>query len=102
MKHLQKRAKAVSDIYTEAFGLDRDSLSILGKTTEEMGELMGAYLKLNGMSRGSDVDQAELRTDVEKEAADLFGFLMVFAEMEGIDLEAAFEAKWGEYLKDEA
>jgi len=100
MKNLQARAKAVNDIYVENFGLERDGLMLIGKITEEVGELAGAYLKCENRSRGADGDKAILRQELQDEAADLLGFLMVFAEVEGIDLEAAFERKWGKYLPE--
>jgi NTP pyrophosphatase (non-canonical NTP hydrolase) len=99
---LQRRAKAVNDIYVETFGLERDAFMLLGKMTEEMGEVMGAYLQMAGRARGADGDPAELKSALEDEMADLFGFLLVFADTQGVDLAAAFDKKWGKYLEPDA
>lgn len=99
---LQKRAKAVNDIYVESFNLERDGLFLTGKLVEEMGEVMGAYLKLHGRARGADTDPKTLRADFEDEMADVLGFLLVLADSEGVDLSAAFDKKWGKYLEPHA
>lgn len=88
----------MNDIYVETFGLTRDGLMLIGKMTEEMGEVASAYLKLHGRARGADDDPEALRRDFEDELADLLGFLAVLAEAEGVDLAAAFARKWGKYL----
>ncbi len=43
---------------------------------------------------------AEREENLRDELADLLGFLLMFAAYRGIDLGAAFEAKWGRWLKD--
>lgn len=97
---LQERAARVGRIYAQSFGIDRDGAFYLGKLAEEMGEVSSAYLKLAGQSRGSDGAPEKLRADLEDELADLFGFLLMFSDWQGVDLAAAFERKWGKYLKD--
>lgn len=94
-------AQAVGEIYAEAFGVERDATFYLGKMMEELGEVSGAYLKLSGRGRGSDGDPAALKSDLEDELADLFGFLLLFARWQGVDLGAALDKKWGAYLRPE-
>lgn len=98
LAELQRQAKAVNDIYVENFELTRDGLMLIGKLTEEMGEVASAYLKLHGRARGADGDADQLRRDFEDELADLLGFLALLAESEGVDLSEAFARKWGTYL----
>lgn len=98
LAEVQRQAMAVNDIYVETFGLTRDGLMLVGKMTEEMGEVASAYLKLHGRARGADGDPEALRRDFEDELADLLGFLAVLAETEGVDLSEAFARKWGKYL----
>jgi len=43
---------------------------------------------------------AEREANLRDEMADLLGFLLMFAAHRGIDLDAAFEAKWGRWLKE--
>ena len=100
LTRLQARAAEVGRIYAETFGIERDEAFYLGKMTEELGEVVSAYLKLAGQSRGADGDRNALRRELEDELADLFGFLLIFADWQGVDLAGAFERKWGKYLRD--
>lgn len=99
---LQDRAGRVGAQYAAAFGIDRDATFYLGKLTEELGELTAAHLKLAGKARTQGQDIDTLRRQQEDEAADLFGFLLLFAQWQGIDLPQAFERKWGRYLERDA
>ncbi|KIC10685.1 hypothetical protein RA19_09775 [Leisingera sp. ANG-M1] len=88
-------ARLVSEVYAERFGIDRDSAWYLGKMTEELGEVASAYLKLTGQGRGE-----ASRRELEDEVADLLGFLLLFADWQGIDPGAALQRKWGGYLNE--
>ena len=99
VRKLTKQAAAVSDIYAERFNIDRDATWYLAKMTEELGELQSAYLATQGAQRDA-LPQADARQNLIDETADLFGFLMVFADWQGIDLAEAFAAKWGRYLPE--
>lgn len=96
---LSDRAGRVGDKYAEAFGIERDATFYLGKLMEEAGEVSAAYLKLAGLARGADGDPAQLKSELEDELADLFGFLLLFSRWQGVDLAAAFDKKWGKYLE---
>ena len=95
-------AHEVGDLYAERFAVERDAAFYLGKMVEELGEVTSAFLKLTGRARGSDQDKAALRGDLEDELADLFGFLLLFARWQGVDLGAALDKKWGAYLNEDA
>ena len=95
---LQARAARVGALYAETFGITPDSAFHIGKLTEELGELTAAHLKMTGRARHENRPESELRRDLEDEAADLFGFLLLFADWQGIDLPEAFDRKWGRYL----
>ena len=90
-------ANRVSALYAQRFGIERDAAWYLGKMTEELGEVASAYLSLAGQTRKDGS-----KTDLENEVADLLGFLLLFADWQGIDAGAAFERKWGAYLAQEA
>ncbi len=92
---MQQAAAEVGRLYAERFGIARDPAFYLGKLTEEMGEMTAAWLKLNGRARGEGS-----RAALEDEAADVLGFLLVFADWQGIDLAEAFRRKWGVHLPD--
>ncbi|MEZ5796158.1 MAG: hypothetical protein R3D63_00845 [Paracoccaceae bacterium] len=88
-------AAAVGGSYAARFGLERDAAFHLGKLTEDLGELQAAWLKLNGRARGQGSREA-----VEDEAADVLGFLLLFCDWQGLDLEAAFRRKWAAHLSE--
>ena len=86
-------AVQVADIYADRFGAPQDARFALMKLSEEQGELTGAWLQMQGEGRGTAT-----REDVANEVADVLGFLLVFADREGIDAGAALRAKWGRYV----
>ena len=89
----------VSDIYAARFGITRDAAWYLGKMTEEMGELQSAYLTLHGQGRSEETD-VERRTAMEDEFADVLSMLLLFARWQDIDVAAAVDRKWGQYLEN--
>lgn len=91
---LTELARQVSDLYVERFDIKRDPTWYLGKMSEELGEVTAAYLKLQGQGRGSGA-----RRDLEDELGDLLGFVLLFADWQGVDIGAALERKWGGYLR---
>ncbi|MEL7107236.1 MAG: MazG nucleotide pyrophosphohydrolase domain-containing protein [Pseudomonadota bacterium] len=93
---LSRLSQQVSDIYAVRFGIDRDAAWHLGKLCEELGELQSAWLKSSGRGRG-DADKSAL----EDEVADLFAQILLFANWQEIDIEAAVTRKWLKYLPEE-
>ncbi len=94
LKDAEAMALAVADIYATRFGAPENARFALMKLAEEQGELMGAWLQLQGEGRG-----VATRQDLADEVADVLGFLLVLAAREGIDPAAALTAKWGRYLE---
>lgn len=93
LQDLQALTRRISDIYAERFGVERDATWYLGKMTEELGEVTAAWLKLNGQGCGEGSREA-----LTEELADLLGFVLLFADWQGIDPGAALRRKWGKYL----
>lgn len=92
---LTRRAKLVMAKYMAEHPevvVDRDYYPF--KVTEEWGECLQAYLMLTDRGRQKGLSKDEIRAELEKEIGDVFGFLMLFAEREGIDLATALEKKW--------
>ena len=86
----------VPDSYWKArFDAPKDAGFALHKLAEEMGEMTGAWLQLYGQGRGT-----ANREDLADELADVLGFLLVFADREGIDPAEALIRKWGRHLPD--
>lgn len=98
MKHLQelhKKTETIMGMYSEEFPevkVDRDYYPF--KITEEWGECMQAYLMYTDRGRQKGKSKEEIKEMLEAEIADVFGFLLLFAQKEGIDLEEALEKKW--------
>ena len=103
MNQLQKlttRVQEVRDRYKKEFPeirMDRDYLPL--KLSEEWGECMQAYLMLSDRGRQKGKTKAQMRVALREELADVFGYLLLFAAHEKVDLDEALEKKWFAYLK---
>lgn len=100
LAELTEKARKVGALYAANFGITPDEAFFLGKLSEELGEVSAALLKVTGRSRGADAPLPGLEANLRDEMADLLGFLLMFAAHRGIDLDAAFEEKWGRWLKE--
>lgn len=97
---LTAKVKEVIRLYKEQYPdvqMDRDYIPL--KITEEWGECLQAFLMLSDRGRQKGKSKDEIRAELEKEMADVFGYLLAFADAEGIDLPRALERKWFAYLK---
>lgn len=102
MKYLSENARAVLKKYLAEHPnivADRDYYPF--KITEEWGECLQAYLLLTKRGRDKGKTEEEMKRALEDEMADVLGFLLIFAENEGVDLERALQNKWFKRLKDE-
>jgi NTP pyrophosphatase (non-canonical NTP hydrolase) len=95
LNDLSQLAQQVGDLYAQRFNTPSDARFALMKLAEENGELMGAWMQRQGESRGTASQQ-----DLEDEVADVLGFLLLFAQREGIDPAQALRRKWGSYLDE--
>jgi len=102
LKEATRQVKAVMKRYQRDFPdvqVDRDYFPF--KLTEEWGECMQTYLMLTDRGRQKGKNKAEIREMFSEEFADVLGFLLLFADSEGIDLEKALHKKWLSRLKDQ-
>jgi NTP pyrophosphatase (non-canonical NTP hydrolase) len=88
----------VSDTYASRNGIARDDDWFLLKLQEELGELSAEYLRTTGRGRMKGADAPAVRQALEDEAADVLAMLLLFAHRNGIDLDAALERTWFQYL----
>lgn len=88
----------VSDTYASRNDIARDDDWYLLKLQEELGELTAEYLKATGRGRKKGAGSSAIRQALEDEAADVLATLLLFARHNGVDLEAALERKWFQYL----
>jgi NTP pyrophosphatase (non-canonical NTP hydrolase) len=100
IKEITEKAKKVMEMYLKEYPdvkMDRDYLPF--KLTEEWGECLQAYLMYTDRGRQKGKSKEEIKELLSKEFADVFGYLLLFAENEGIDLAKSMEDKWFTYLK---
>jgi NTP pyrophosphatase (non-canonical NTP hydrolase) len=97
---LTEKVSEIMRMYEEEFPdvhVDRDYFPF--KLTEELGECLQKYLMLTDRGRQKGMTKEEIRSAFQDELGDVFGFLLLFAKKEGIDLEEALEKKWFVRLK---
>jgi len=91
---LADRLERISLGYAAREGIDRDDDWFLLKLMEELGELTQIQLARTGRSKDRGYDAAELDARLAEECADVLGHVLLFARRNGIDLDAAVDAKW--------
>ena len=101
---LTERLEAVSALYARKFAVERDADWFALKLTEEVGELMQAFLVATGRTRPRAVatetsDGATAVPDgagaaLADEVADVLAHLLLLARSQGVDVEAAVRRKW--------
>jgi NTP pyrophosphatase (non-canonical NTP hydrolase) len=95
LHELTQKAKTIMTMYGAEYPevqVDRDYYPF--KISEEWGECMQAYLMYTDRGRQKGKSKEEIKEMFEAEIADVFGFLILFAEKEGVDIEKALEKKW--------
>lgn len=95
-----KKAKRVMEMYKEEYPdveVDRNYYPF--KVTEEWGECLQAFLMLTDRGRQKGKSKEEIKDMFSDEIADVFGFLLLFADAEGIDPAQALEKKWFKRLR---
>ena len=99
LQDLTAKAKAVVENYKKTYPdvqIGKDYLPF--KIIEEWGECLQAYLMLTDRGRQKGKDKEEIKILFAEEFADVFAYLLLFAEEQDIDLAGAFEKKWLQYL----
>ena len=99
IRELTKKVNKIVSMYKEEYPdvqMDRDYFA--HKLTEEWGECLKEYLMLTDRGRQKGFSKKEIKKNFSDEMADVFGYLLAFADNENIDLEKALEKKWFSYL----
>ncbi len=94
IKTLTGEVERISLLYTNKFGIKRDSDWFILKLQEELGELIQCYLMMIGQARKKDKTEEELMQDFRKEVADVLAHVLLLAKHHKIDLEKEVEDKW--------
>lgn len=95
LAEVTRKARLVMEKYQKDFPdvrMDRDYLPF--KISEEWGECLKTYLMLTDRGRQKGKSKAEIKKMFSEEFADVFAYLLLFAEEEGIDPLEAVEKKW--------
>ena len=101
LKDITEKAKQVMMKYQEEYPdvkMDRDYLPF--KLTEEWGECLQAYLMYTDRGRQKGKSKEEIKEMFSQEIADVFAYLLLFADAEGIDPVEAVTKKWLSFLKE--
>jgi len=100
IKDLTEKAERVIELYKKEYPdvkMDRDYFPF--KISEEWGECLQTYLMLTDRGRQKGKSKEEIKDMFGKEIADVFGYLLIFAQKENIDIVKELESKWFAYLK---
>lgn len=91
---LARRIDAISARYAEIYGFERDGDWLMLKLQEEVGELAQAWLAKSGRQRDRGLTPQAIDDRFALELADALGMLLALAELTGVDIEQAVDAKW--------
>jgi len=91
---LQARFDAASQNYCKLYGLTRDRDWIMLKLLEEVGELTQIWNRQTGRGRTKGQTADDLHRALEDETADVLGMVLLVAQENGLDLNAAIARKW--------
>jgi NTP pyrophosphatase (non-canonical NTP hydrolase) len=86
--------EAVSRLYAERFGVDRDDNWFVLKLHEEVGELTQAFLMRAGQARDKGLSPAELDREFRAELSDVLAQVLIMARHFGVDMQGELERKW--------
>ena len=87
-----KKAQNEVDKFIVKYGGYWESLSMMARITEEVGELARAMNIKHGQKKSKSEDDGR---EIEKELSDVLFTALAIANKEGIDLEKEFCAKLG-------
>lgn len=92
-----RRVEFVSAGYGDYYDVRRSPDWALLKLTEEVGELVQAWLTASGQGRDRGQDAQQRQAALEGEVADVLGMVLVVAGQTGVDVERAMADKWLAY-----
>lgn len=101
IQKLTEKAKVVIRDYKKRYPdvkMGRDYLPL--KITEEWGECLQVFLMLTDRGRQKGMSKKEIQKLFSDEFADIFAYLLVFADSEGVDIVESLTKKWFVYLKN--
>ena len=100
IEELAEIAKRVMEKYRDEYPdvkMDRDYIPF--KVTEEWGECLKAYLMLSDRGRQKGMSKEKIKNEFANELADVFAYILLFADQEDVDIADALDNKWFSYLE---
>jgi NTP pyrophosphatase (non-canonical NTP hydrolase) len=94
LRLLEDDLEAVSRLYAERFGIDRDDNWFVLKLHEEVGELTQAFLMRAGQARAKGLSPAELEREFRAELSDVLAQVLIMARHFDVDVQGELERKW--------
>lgn len=91
---LSAKVEKVAQKYSKEYNIKIDSDWLLFKLQEELGELTQAYLMYSKRGRDKGLSKAKIKDNFEKEFADVFCFVLLFAKYHKIKLSKVIREKW--------
>ncbi len=70
------------------------------KSPRNGGECLQVFLMLTDRGRQKGMSKKEIQKLFSDEFADIFAYLLVFADSEGVDIVESLTKKWFVYLKN--
>lgn len=94
IEELTDEVDAVSRLYAERHGIQRDAAWFLLKLQQEVGQMTQAYLMKTGQARDKGQTLEQLDGAFRAELADVLSQVLLIARHHEVDLEPEIEAKW--------
>lgn len=98
---LTEKIEGISKNYSKKFEFERDSDWFVLKLQEELGELIQAYLMVQGKARKKGKSPEEIKDNFENEVADVLAHTLLLARHFHVDLDKIFEGKWLKWAGEE-
>jgi NTP pyrophosphatase (non-canonical NTP hydrolase) len=98
---LTEKIEKISENYSIKYQFERDSDWFVLKLQEEVGELIQAYLMVQGKARQKGKSKEQIRDDFENEVADVLAHTLLLAKHFHVDLDRVFEGKWVKWARKE-
>jgi len=99
IQDLIQKIEAVSQKYSKQYKIKRSSSWFILKLQEEVGELTQSYMMMKGKARSKNKSKKEMRSDFEKELADVLCHVLLLANSNMVDIEKAVDEKWLSWYK---
>src|ERR1700744_883413 len=94
LRLLEDNLEAVSRLYAERYGIDRNDNWFVLKLHEEVGELTQAFLMRAGQARDKGLPPVELDRGFRAELSDVLAQVLIMARHFDVDVERELERKW--------